>query len=66
METSSLIVKFDPVTADLARSLAVKLNTTPAQVFVKALVLLEKVQGKKIVLKEDNSPITVTYSLYAK
>ncbi len=66
MDTNqSLTIKFRDDSYQELMRLARQLNTTPVNVIEKALALLIKVQGKKIVLKEDHNPLMIEIDVYS-
>ena len=65
-EDQTLTIKFRGEYYQELMRLARELNTDPVDIIEKALVLLKKVQGKKIILKEDHSTLVTEINLFAR
>jgi hypothetical protein len=58
-QSSNLIFETTPETQRVLQVLAIKMKRTPSGVLSLALALLERVQGKKVILKQiDNNSQT--------
>ncbi len=63
---NALSIKFADEPLQELMTLAQQLQTTPVRVIAQAMVLLKKVQGKKIILREGDSDTQLVIDRYVK